>query len=198
MVCGRTGSGKSYALKQWVSDCTRLIVYGPKREEKDYPGVVFDAMQDPTEWLRFCAWWAISVGRCGRFRLIYRPADIFDYEEFERVCRLVCMSYDTTFVCEEMMSYTTERNIGPAFKRILTAGRTRGTDTYLVTQRPYKIPREVTSQSREAVIFATHEKADVDYIKATFGEAAAEAVQNLAQYEHVVWSENGSIAVGKA
>ena len=197
LVCGRTGTGKSYLLKQLTRDADRLIVYGPKREEHDWSGVYFDGMEP--QGLKGFAWWFYhTVNTCRRFRIVYRPADLFDIHEFDVVANLVYACGNVVFVCEELMTYTTERNIEQGFKRLLVAGRTRGITCYMVTQRPFKIPREVTSQAREAYIFATHEPTDLDYCRQTFGIELILKLDQLKEYEHVHWIETGHVEIGKA
>jgi len=231
LICGRTGSGKSYLVKRLIHWSDRLVVYGPKREECDYPGVYFDGMQqripmhdnygswvEPNGFTQFVHWWQMcergvdsfrllpppenaewSRGDpCRCFRIVYRPADLFDIEEFDKVARLAYACGNLTFVCEELMTYTTERNIGQGFKRLLVAGRTRGVNCFMLTQRPYKIPREVTSQAREAYIFATHEPADLDYCRQMFGTEMMTKLESLQPYEHVHWLDSGEVEVGKA
>lgn len=201
LICGRTGTGKSYLVKKLLADVDRLVVYGPKREEQDYPGVYFDAMQ-PDGFKGFVLWWYECVRNHVGFRVVYRPADLFDIMEFDKVATLAYACGGLTFVCEELMTYATQSNIEQGFKRLLVAGRTRGINCFMVTQRPYKIPREVTSQAREAYIFATHEPADVDYVKQTFGSDVAERLEMLncpeRQYWHVHWLDTGQVDVGKA
>ena len=197
-VCGRTGSGKTWLLqRRLLADVHRLVVYLPKREESGYAGVYFDAFAGEHREF-FGAWFeAYKAGR--RYRLIYRPDDPFDGGSFDRLCMGVYHAGACTFVAEDLAGYVNERAVpGAGFKTLLTAGRTRGVTTYLVTQRPYRIPREVTSQAREAFLFATHEPNDVAYIKEAFGVDAAAALERAGQYEYVHWTETGQVEIGKA
>ena len=196
LVIGRTQSGKTYWTIRQIQDADKLIVYSTKREEVGYPGVYFDALEGGrVDFLQFWGRWE----RAGMpYRLVYRPADIFDPAEFDSICRLAYAAGNLTIVCEEVMTYATTTNIGPGFRTLLTAGATKGIHCYMLTQRPFKIPREITSQSRRAIIFATHEPADVEYIKQTFGTEAADRLAALSQYQHIAWDESGKVEVGKA
>lgn len=204
-VCGRTGTGKSYLLHRLLDRETRLVVYLPKREEVTWRAIYFDALQ-PDEAVQFWQFWGRCVlGRaewltqCRRFRLVYQPRDAFSAEEFERLCLSVYLCGNLTFVAEDLMGYCgTVAQLGSGFKTLLTAGRTKGVTCYMVTQRPYRIPREVTSQAREAFIFQSHEPADVDYVKDAFGIEAAERMAALGQYEYVHWIDSGQVEVGNA
>jgi hypothetical protein len=52
--------------------------------------------------------------------------------------------------------------------------------------------------ARRAYLFATHEPVEVIYIRQAFGQAAADRLEQLKQYEHVLWHEDGTVEVGKA
>lgn len=204
-VCGRTGTGKSYLLHKLLDAETRLLVYLPKREEVTWRAIYFDAL-DKDEAIRFWEFWgrcvltrADWVMRLHRFRLVYQPRDAFSPEEFEHLCLSAYLCGDLAFVAEDVMGYCgTISQLGSGFKTLLTAGRTKGVTCYMVAQRPYRIPREVTSQAREAYIFQSHEPADVDYVKDAFGLDAAERMGALGEYEYVHWLDNGQVEVGKA
>lgn len=199
-VAGQTGSGKSYLVKHALADVERLAVYLPKREDSDYPGVYFDGMAG--EWDQFLRFWLYSKERCGRFRVVYRPADKFDANEFDRVCRLVYACGDCVFIAEEIASYLSSRifaSVGryQGIKNLLTAGRTRGVTCYWLTQRPFGIPREVTSEARDAYVFRLQEPADLDYVQERFGLEARLKVEGLQLYEHLHWVNTGRVEVSK-
>jgi len=198
-VSGQTGSGKSYLVRHEIVDSWRLVVWCPKPEEHDYPGVTFDMMRESRG--KFIEFWRHCVG--GRFRLIYRPRDKFDFEEFDALCRLVYTCGNMTFVVEEVGSTVPARvfqrtDAGRGFKTLLTAGRTRDIETWIVNQRPSGVPVEIKSECRKAFIFKTLEPPDQDYIRDRFGVAAYQALLALGPYEHVEWREDGAIRVGKA
>lgn len=212
-VAGQTGSGKSYMVKQAIADAERLVVYLPKREDCGYAGVYFDALDGKTmvpipngsltQYQAFLLWWKYSRAKCGRFRLVYRPADKFDADEFNRLCGLVYSCSDCTFICEECSAYLTTRifaTVGryQAIRNLLTAGRTRGVTCYWVTQRCFGVPREVTSEARDAYLFRLQEPADLDYVQERFGIAARLKLDQLQQYQYVHWQQTGHVEVGKA
>lgn len=200
-VAGQTGSGKSYFVARAIAQSVRLFLYQPKREDRAYPGVYFDGLNgERTEMLR---WWAYSEKRCRRFRIVYRPADKFDAEEFDRICRLVYLCGKCTFVAEELASYLSPRIFQTVaryqgIKNLLTAGRTRGITCYWLTQRCFGIPREVTSESRDAYLFRLQEPADLDYVQERFGLETRLKLAQLEQYQHVHWINTGKVEVGKA
>lgn len=200
-VAGQTGSGKTELVKRSLADVERLVVYLPKREDSGYLGVYFDAMRG--ERAGFCRFWQYAKKRCDRFRLVYRPADKFDAGEFDAICKLVYACGDCTFVAEEIAGYLSSRifqTVGKyqGVKTLLTAGRTRGVTCWWVTQRCFGIPREVTSEARDAYLFKLQEPADLDYVQDRFGLEARLTLDKLGQYEHCHWVNTGKVEVGKA
>jgi hypothetical protein len=219
-VAGQTGSGKTELVKRSLADVERLIVYLPKREDTGYPGVYFDALigsvtvgvrdlpgqtqfyngGERDEFLRF---WLHSKDHCNRFRLVYRPADKYNAEEFDSICRLVSACGDCVFIAEEIASYLTTRIFQATgkyqgIKNLLTAGRTRGVTCWWITQRCFGIPREVTSEARDAYLFKLQEPADLDYVQDRFGLAARLSMDQLQEYQHVHWINTGKVEVAKA
>jgi hypothetical protein len=207
-VSGRTGTGKTYLVKQAIAACPRLLVYLTKPEDHSYPGVYFgaagaDHVDAEAHRRLVLRWWRYCVEHGRRFRLVYRPNNPFDLVEFDAIAKLVYACGDMTFVCEEVMTYLgsydpRKTEPGEGVTTLLTAGRTRGITTWLLTQKPVKIDHTLTGQARRAYLFATHEPAEVVYIRQAFGSAAADQLQQLGQYEHVVWDETGRVEVGKA
>lgn len=194
-VCGVTGCGKTYLVKRLIKDDTRLVIYDSKRGEYGDQGICFDGRQ-PDGYTQFVKYW--ERHHQDRFRLVYMPDDIYSLDEFDAVCRLAYALGQLTLVAEEIMTYTTSHALkradkGQGFKRLLTAGRSKNISTYLLTQRPFSIPREVTSQARTAYLFRTHEQSDINYIKQTFGADAAEQVASLTGYDHIEWNNDGTI-----
>ncbi len=201
-VSGRTGTGKSFLTLQAIGASPRLLVYQPKADDRSYPGIYFDARQGEMERRRMLEWWRYCVQHGRRFRIVYRPQNPFSLEEFNAIGDLAYQCGDMTLVCEEIMHYLATydpRKPGTeGVTRLLTAGRTRGMTTWLLTQRPVQIPHVITSQARRAYLFATHEPAEVIYIRQAFGQAAAETLEQLKEHEHVLWRDTGEVEVGKA
>ena len=200
-VAGQTGSGKSYFVKRALADAQRLFIYQPKREDGDYPGVYWDALAG--ERSSCLQWWDYVNDRCAAWRIVYRPADKFGADEFDGICRLVYAVGNCTFVAEEIASYLSSRifaSVGrfQGIKNLLTAGRTRGVTCYWVTQRCFGIPREITSEARDAYLFRLQEPADLDYVQDRFGLETRLKLGQLGQYQHVHWVNTGKVEVGKA
>jgi hypothetical protein len=189
-VSGQTGSGKSWLTKRAVLESPRLVVYQPKVEDAGYAGVYFNGRK--FEWQCFLAWWKYARSRCNRWRLVYRPSNKFSGDEFDQVCRLVHAAGDCDFVAEEIADYLRAGMFQvegryQGIRDMICTSRTRGVTAYWLTQRPRGIPREITSESREAYLFKTEEPVDVKYIADRFGLQAAEMLAALAPYEHVHW-----------
>ena len=203
-VAGQTGSGKTELVKRRIQTCDRLIVWQPKPEDVGYPGVYFDC-RIPGEretWLR---WWQYVEQRCGRWRMVIRPANKFDATEYDRFARLVYTIGNCTVVIEECGSFLKSAMFQAvdrfqAIRDLLTNGRTRGVNAYYVHQRPKGIPVEVKSECREAFLFYLQEEPDRQYVQETFGLEARLILDGITPntYQHVHWINTGKVEVGKA
>lgn len=198
LVTGQTRSGKSYLIKHSLQG-ERLFVYLTKRDEYDWPGVVFDGLAGEHD--AMVAWWMHCVEQGVPFRIVYRPADIFDWKEFDAVCRLIYACGNVTFVAEEIKTYlrssTLQAKGTEGVKNLLQAGGSRGIVAWWVTQSPRNIPVEVRGQSRRMYLFHNAEPGDVSYLEERIGRAAVERMAALGLYEFVDWLEDGTFAVRK-
>ena len=141
-VSGRTGTGKSYLVKQAIADCPRLLVYLPKREDHGYPGVYFDGLAEGGQNRRLMLeWWQYCEQHGRRFRLVYRPRDAYDFTEFDEICGLVyaCGRAPIHFVCEEISTY-----VSPS---IFTPDRVRPAIQDAPPGRPHAGHHDVAAQS---------------------------------------------------
>ncbi len=201
-VSGRTGTGKSHLVKRAIADCPRLFVYLTKPEDHDYPGLYFNGADEQNRQLMLWWWrWCAEHGR--RFRIVYRPKDKFDFLEFDQICGIAYSLGYMTVVAEEIGTYVSssifkKAGYGQRFKALITNGRTRGMNVWLLNQRPSGVPVELKSEARLAYIFHSNEPCDVEYIEHKFGVAAANALATLKEHEHVYWKETGEVTVGKA
>jgi hypothetical protein len=202
-VAGQTGSGKSELVKRSIVTCPRLITYLPKAEDTGYPGVYFNGrLGEKNQMLR---WWDYVNDRCGRWRIVYRPANKFDGNEFDAFARWVHAISDCTVLAEECGDYL-KSSMFQAVDRfqgirdLLCTGRTRGITAYWIHQRPAGIPPEVKTESRDAYLFYLQGEQDRDSVKGLFGlEAYLKVCQLQPQtYQHVHWVNTGKVEVGKA
>lgn len=200
-VEGRTQSGKTYLVRQAIAASWRYLVYLTKMEDHSFPGVYFDGAQAQDRQLML-RWWKYCVEHGGRFRIVYRPADPFSLAEFDEIAGLAYKCQCMELVAEEAMGYLCgydpKHAEGHNVTRLITAGSTRGVNTWIITQRPTQIPHILTSQARLAYLFATHEPADLIYLRQAFGSLAAANVEKLVDHNHVRWTEAGEVTVGKA
>lgn len=174
---GKRGTGKSYLVKQWCRQYKRLLVYDPQGEYTD--GVIID---DLAELKKF---W-IKVYR-KNFRIIYRPIDAEG--EFEPICRLVWECQNVTFIIEEVQSFCNPQSICYDFKALIAKGRHRDIELIGITQRPAEISKLLTSQTKRMCIFNVTDPNDVKYFTQTFGAEFIEKLDQLQQYDYIVWRD---------
>ena len=177
LVMGKRGSGKSYLVKQWCRQYERLLIYDPQGEYID--GVIID---DISELKNF---W-IKVYR-KKFRIIYRPIDAEN--EFEPICKLVWECHNITFIVEEVQSFCNPQSICYDFKALISKGRHRDIELIGVTQRPAEISKLLTSQAKRMCIFNVTDPNDIKYFTQTFGMEFIEKLDQLQQYNYIVWRD---------
>jgi len=185
LIVGKRGSGKSYLVNRLVRDIPRMLIYDTQGEYTC--GVCFDH----GDYEHMLSFWMANCDK--RFRLIYRPRDAMDVDEFDGICALVYALGDMAFVCEEVHTYCQTNKVTPHFKAILSRGRHKNIEVYGVTQRPFGIDRYLSSQAKRAYLFATNEPRDLQYVRDYFGYAVFNQMGRLGQYEHVLWDGEKSI-----
>lgn len=180
LVIGKRGTGKSYLVDKLINNCTRLIVYDPQSEYDG--GVVFD-LDHYQDFIRF-----LFRYHKANFRIIYRP--INPEAEIDDIAKLVFALGNLTLVVEEIEAYCSSHSINMNLMAILARGRHKNIDLIGVTQRPFGIHRYLTSQAKTAYVFRTNEPADRDYLKNLLGSEIEPLLDQLKEFEHIVWQEH--------
>lgn len=122
-----------------------------------------------------------------RFRVVFYP--INDQEELEIICDYALALENCTVLIEEIDLYCSPNTILDKFNYLLRRGRHHNVNVICVSQRPYGINRIITSQSNKVYSFVQKEPRDVSYLTSFFGQEA-ERVQNLGQYEFLLFSDS--------
>jgi len=177
LIFGKRGSGKSYLAAHMLDQHDRFIVYDTLHEYRN--GVVFD---DRFLLARF---WRERY-RADKFKIIYRPTQPIEEEAIISEWAWLCG--DLCYLVEEIDNYCTSyKPTSEFFSHIIQRGRHKNITLIGVTQRPYGIPRILTSQAKEICIFRTNEPRDREYLKALLGQEIDAALDSLGQYEFLRW-----------
>lgn len=153
LVVGKTGTGKSYWMKDYVSQLKRVIILDPMDE---YPGILYEDIEDVMD----------AIDGKETFRV--RTANLPDLPD---LCKIAMACTDVHLVVEEA-----QRAIPPSgkelpedLKDVIFRGRHHAVSLCMVSQRPSKIHIDPRSQWTRIVTFAQNESVDVDWMEQTSG-----------------------------
>lgn len=148
-IAGRTGSGKTFLAKTYLSSYPAVIALDTK-EDLEWREVPKDDLNIITRLADLP--YAAGQPRC---KVIYRPAlDEMKpeyWDEFFRYCyeRKNCI----VWIDEVMSICPSPYKIPEYYKGILTRGRSRNTACWSLSQRPSGIPIVIMSESKHFFIF---------------------------------------------
>lgn len=183
LILGQRGSGKSYLAKDLIKDIKRLIIYDTLGEYSF--GVSIENLDEFKQFF-------LKVYQ-GNFKVCYQP--VSPSIDFNAVCDIVYECGDLTFLVEEIDTFCSAQEISENFANIIQRGRHKNITLIGISQRPFGIPRLITSQAKTIYSFIHREPRDLEYLKAYIGDEA-EKIKDLKQYEFLRWN-NGKVAFSK-
>lgn len=183
LVLGQRGSGKSYLARNLIQEAKRLIIYDTLGEYDT--GINIENLGEFKEFF-------LKTYQ-GNFKICYQP--VKPSADFDDVCDIVYECGDLTFLVEEIDTFCSAQEISESFANIIQRGRHRDITLIGVSQRPFGIPRLITSQAKIIYSFIHREPRDLEYLKAYIGDEA-EKIKDLKLYEFLKW-DNGKSNIGK-
>lgn len=141
-IVGRTGSGKSFFVKNLLKSFKRYIIYDTNSEYSNFGFVVKDHKKIKDAMKKYQ-------------RVVFQP-DVLSTPIFEYVCDLVYQSSNCLFVAEEIQNYASLYLMPPNFQKIITMGRKRGIGFVGTSQRPALVNPTVRTQCENIFAFACH------------------------------------------
>ena len=103
-------------------------------------------------------------------RVIVRPHVTDDLRVwFDGVCQHVYQVGNTGFEADELQGIVSESRPLQWFTIVVSWGRTRGVTSYLVTQRPRRVPLAVLSEASQAFVFELLLPEDVARVREVIG-----------------------------
>lgn len=166
-VAGKTGSGKTEAVRQLVVDpLDRVLFLDIKgREHRNLPYPVVEDL-DAVHTALFAE---DADRRLDKFVLSPERPTI---ELFDDVCRLVYERGNFHLVADELKSVYHGSGLTEHHNLIMTNGRDKGVGMTSTTQRPKRIPIESISEAEHIFGFRLKTKTDRDRMTEVVGEAA--------------------------
>lgn len=103
---------------------------------------------------------------------------MYDPDGVDTLANIAYRDGNNTLVLEEASTiFTRNQTLPPWMRRHVFLGRHRNVQTVISAQRAATIPIDVRSQSRRVVTFRQEEPADLQWLRAKFGDRAFEASQ---------------------
>lgn len=206
LVTGKTGTGKSYRVKEairaWLGAGVRvvavdvcdeysrhgvakhgLVSIGPLRKRVTAAELAASPslINDPRL--------ALSVVPMGRQARDWAAAFLL----VDRLCRgsdkKVVMVLDEVGTWTNSSAHPQCHRARAALEALATNGRKDGIALVVAAQRAAQIPPNVRSQAREWWAFSQDEAADVDALAERFGREKAEGVSRLPEFECIEWRD---------
>jgi DNA helicase HerA-like ATPase len=148
-VVGKTGTGKSTFIREYMLDKHRIIIYDPKEE---YAGPIAESSEEMFDYIT------------KHERFMVRTTDI---DDLDLICGIAKHIGNVLLVFEEAESIIPQSNIKlPAEMRdIIFRGRKWSVSMLFSSQRPAKIHIDARSQWTRLVIFNGTEPADIEWIE---------------------------------
>ena len=156
-VCGRTGSGKSYLVKNLlIPRMTNYVIYDYKSEIEIPGAVVFTRINDFKK-------------NPNQHAIIYQTQSGTD-KEFDALCKQVFYRGNNTLILDETAYHCTQSKIMRHHGLIMQLGRSKGVGIINCTQRPRGIHNNIISQCEHFFTFDLTQGTDRDKLADFCGE----------------------------
>jgi hypothetical protein len=177
LIFGMRGEGKTYYAKKQVQFFNRVIIFDTLGQYSEC-GLCFFDVQDFKNHL-------LNVYRENNFRLVFQPVSPLDY--FDNICDIVFTMGNVAFFVEEIGLFVSPLSMPFNLANIIQRGRHKNVEFFGINQRPFGIPRLLTSQAKEIISFRQREPRDIDYFREFIGEEA-EKILTLPKYHYLKWN----------
>ena len=187
VIVGEKGSGKStYAEEQFLNSRRAIVV------------------DSQWEYMRgFCVQSKLHLVQYlknnERFRIVYRP---LDDDGIDYVCKVAMAKRRLLLIVEEMGQYCSPNSISKPIKHVFARGRHSELDVIVTAHRFADLPRLITFNADEYILFRANETIDLEGLEKRFGERVADKVSNLGDLEYLridrkKWrADNGTLDLG--
>lgn len=158
LICGQTGSGKSYYAKKIVKNIPRCLVIDAGFREFENT-IFFDNVDDLIEALQKRNA-ETDKDVCFNFGITPFP------DEYEAIFDIAIACGNLTLVLEESDRF--DEKIF-SYQDIITRGRHYGVSILAIAPHPYNFPKDLRRQLTEVISFRQTEESDLDYLSDVIG-----------------------------
>ncbi|MFH1972956.1 MAG: hypothetical protein ABIJ18_05785 [archaeon] len=172
LICGKTGSGKTYLVKTLVPKYPRVLFFDPKCENSDIKGFKTSSLREVKYQMNQ-----------KKFTIIYQPEN-FDRDLWNQLCGLVFSSGNMTLIMDETERLVTPR-VESNHEKIIRMGRSRGIGVIHLVQRPTYLDNYILSEAEFYFVFQLNLESDKKKIKGVIGDF--DALDNIPQYHYMFY-----------
>lgn len=169
LIFGRTGSGKSYFVKQIIKKLSRVIIIDKMFEYND--GIIFYSFIELLDYF--------LINKPQEFKFICRFENDNDIELLFRFCWYV---KNLVLVVEESELYISPYQKQSEFLKLVRYGRHRAISIIAIARRVIELSNDVKANADKIITFKQILKKDLDYLE-NLGFNKDE-ILNLKQYEY--------------
>lgn len=172
-ACGKTGSGKTYLMRQLTHSLTRLVVLDGKGTLGDWGLSPWDresrSMLRNQEPVRVRVVWNLG-------------SDVFDF--WEEIMEEIYQAGNVTVYCDELYALADKPGqVQPAIRAICTRGRELNIGFWSATQRPVSVPLVTLSEAEHFFMF----RLTMDDDRSRMAEFMTQAVREPIRDVHGFW-----------
>lgn len=165
-IIGKTGSGKSVALRWILAAFPRVILADPKGRAHLGDAPVVYGVPALRAYLR-------QLGPASSFRVIARPAPAEDRADWlNGVCRLAYELGELAIGIDEVVGIASSSRPVRWLDAVLTQGRELGVSAVVCTQRPKRIPPTLLSEADHVLVYRLARQDDRDAVEEVTGPFA--------------------------
>jgi hypothetical protein len=159
-IFGRTGSGKTFFVKNWLlPHYTHYVFWDVKHENID---IEYEVIVNTPAQLKN----ALTVYR----KILYQPSTS-THDDFNKICEIIFNNKNTVLYVDEASKISTPMKIAYWHNVILTQGRTYNVGIINSAQRPRFIHNSIIAESEHLFIFSLNLETDIIKIKQQIGDA---------------------------
>lgn len=162
LVCGRTGTGKSYLCEKYLTGYDYVVKLDTKNETEERYEAGLSPWDGLEEGVDFSVAYKLSdLNKIETQKIIYVPSyDEQNEDTFNQFFRWIFERKNTILWIDELMSIGTQSKYPAELGRIMQQGRSKGIGVWSCTQRPSGIPTIVPANCSYFFIFSLSNDAD--------------------------------------
>lgn len=154
LICGSTGTGKSFLCENYLRGYDYVIKIDTKNETEERYNMGVSPWAGLTEGYDFSVVYDLEeLPYIETKKIIFVPPFDFSIEDYNRLFFWIFTRKNTIVWIDELMSFTSAHSYPIELKRLMTQGRSKNIGMWCCTQRPSGIPVIVPANCHYFFVF---------------------------------------------